>query len=78
MINTVRLLVAFTILALLSRTGQAVHWLDMKMPPIEVDGSLFDVAIELHKIPLRVCIEDVNLSSEPGLNHIHLKVKLAE
>ncbi len=47
--------------------------LDLRLPPMRLEGTLEDFARDLGKLGFRVCVEEVNLSSEPTVAGIHME-----
>jgi hypothetical protein len=60
---------------LLASPLQGSDWLDLKLPSMEVSGSLVDVARQLQRYGIRVCVEDVTLQPTAAITGLRMKVQ---
>jgi hypothetical protein len=65
--------VAILVITAFSPSLTAADFLELKLPPAKFEGTLVDIAADLGKLGFRVCVEEVNLSSEPVVSGIHIE-----
>lgn len=70
-----RNIVGFIASILLTYPLYAEDWLDLRIPSIEASGSLVDVARQLHKLGIRVCVEEVILQEGSVITDLRVRAK---